>query len=191
MVSVVGSLKFFFTPFQIEHQQSPLEPVLQVGPRYSNKLQEVLEFKDKTEVKQPRQGTVWTQDASHVPLREIETHTTPKQISSSSENQETSLAYKSAATKSTSEEKIHSSSTSIKPSADLADKNVGAATSTAADALDGEKRERKIDPTVRFWGKAGPSTRVSDSEDDNDEQEHWAMVKRQKKQKHPFGNVKM
>lgn len=40
----------------------------------------------------------------------------------------------------------------------------------------GELRKRKIDPTVRSWGKAGPSTRVSSSEDDGDEHEYSSMV---------------
>lgn len=64
-----------------------------------------------------------------------------------------------------------------------------------------QPRKRKIDSTVRSWGKAGPSTRVSDDEeenevekeDDDDEEGYWTYFKRGKKlkQHHTFGNVKM
>ena len=67
--------------------------------------------------------------------------------------------------------------------------------------LGDQPRKRKIDSTVRSWGKAGPSTHVSDDEeenevekeDDDDEEGYWTYFKRRKKSKqhHPFGNVKM
>ena len=67
--------------------------------------------------------------------------------------------------------------------------------------LGDQPRKRKIDSTVRSWGKAGPSTRVSDDEDENevekedddDEEGYWTYFKRRKKSKqhHTFGNVKM
>ena len=67
--------------------------------------------------------------------------------------------------------------------------------------LGDQPRKRKIDSTVRSWGKAGPSTRVSDDEeenevqkeDDDDEEGYWTYFKRRKKSKqhHTFGNVKM
>ena len=69
--------------------------------------------------------------------------------------------------------------------------NLGGATSLTKGELDREQRKRKIDPTVRSWGKAGPSTRCSSSEDETDEEEYWAKVKRPKKQKRPMGHVRM
>ena len=64
-----------------------------------------------------------------------------------------------------------------------------------------QPRKRKIDSTVRSWGKAGPSTQVSDDEEENevekedydDEESYWTYFKRRKKSKHHqlFGNVKM
>lgn len=67
--------------------------------------------------------------------------------------------------------------------------------------LGDQPRKRKIDSTVRSWGKAGPSTHVSDDEeenevekeDDDDEEGYWTYFKRRKKSKqhHTFRNVKM
>lgn len=64
-----------------------------------------------------------------------------------------------------------------------------------------QPRKRKIDSTVRSWGKAGPSTQVSDDEEENevekedydDEESYWTYFKRRKKSKphQLFGNVKM
>lgn len=69
--------------------------------------------------------------------------------------------------------------------------NVDGATSLTKGELGREQRKRRIDPTVRSWGKAGPSTRWSSSEDETDEQEYRAKVKRPKKQKRPMGHVRM
>ena len=69
--------------------------------------------------------------------------------------------------------------------------NLGGATPLTKGELDREQRKRKIDPTVRSWGKAGPSTRSSSSEDETDEQEYWAKVTRPKKQKRPMGHLGM
>ena len=61
--------------------------------------------------------------------------------------------------------------------------------STVAGEFDSEPRKRKIDPTVRSWGKAGPSTYASSSEEDVDE-EHFMKMKRRKKIKHQLESSK-
>lgn len=61
--------------------------------------------------------------------------------------------------------------------------------STVAGEFDSEPRKRKIDPTVRSWGKAGPSTHASSSEEDVDE-EHFMKMKRRKKIKHQLESSK-
>lgn len=61
--------------------------------------------------------------------------------------------------------------------------------SSVACEFDSEPRKRKIDPTVRSWGKAGPSTYASSSEEDVDE-EHFMKMKRRKKIKHQLESSK-
>ena len=60
----------------------------------------------------------------------------------------------------------------------LAGKNIGTAKCVVTNVLKNRQSERKIDPTVRSWGTPGPSTRVSCSESDDDEEEPWVPVKR-------------
>ena len=69
--------------------------------------------------------------------------------------------------------------------------NLDGATPLTKGELDRKQRKRKIDPTVRSWGKAGPSTRLSSSEDETDEQEYWAKVTRPKKRKRLMGHLGM
>lgn len=134
-----------------------------------------------------------------LPLKDMQLYEESKPRSSISANQRTTLNnWSTGAAKSTmeeeeekrkeinkEEEKNHTSSTGINQL--LADKK-NSATTAMMSSLDTGQRKRKIDPTVRYWGKAGPSSRVSSSED---EEEYWVNVKRPKKQKHPFGDVKM
>lgn len=60
-----------------------------------------------------------------------------------------------------------------------------------APSVTSERRKRKIDPTVLSWGKAGPSSRMSSSEDEVEEKQYWEQIKRRKKLKHPFGKLRM
>ena len=60
----------------------------------------------------------------------------------------------------------------------LAHNNIGTAKSSITSALNSEIREGTIDPFVRSWGKPGPSSRVSSSEDDESEDGHTYQIKR-------------
>lgn len=156
-----------------------------------------MECTNKADVKQMYQENVKTHGM--LPLKDMQLYEESKPRSSISANQRTTLNnWSTGAAKSTMEEEEekrkeinkeeenkHTSSTGINQL--LADKK-NSATTAMMSSLDTGQRKRKIDPTVRYWGKAGPSSRVSSSED---EEEYWVNVKRPKKQKHPFGDVKM
>lgn len=61
--------------------------------------------------------------------------------------------------------------------------------SSVTGEFDSEPRKRKIDPTVRSWGKAGPSTYVSSSEEDGDEEYFMKMKRRKKKHQRESSKV--
>ena len=97
------------------------------------------------------------------------------------------------------EKRKESPSAAVNHHRSLSEKIRDTAHTATSSALDSQPRKRKIDPTVRSWGKPGPSTWVSEDEEDEkeeeeeeeEEKEYWMKVKRQKKHHLPFANVRL
>ena len=160
-----------------------VEPAFQSHSRSSSKLTK----KGNELVKGRLQGNLWSTPTPS--LKELQRQNEQTQDSSSMLLWSTGPVKSDTTEKQTDQRKEGTLATNDNQR--FENVNLDGATSVIKAELEREQRKRKIDPTVRSWGEAGPSTRFSSSEDEVDEKEHWAMVKRPKKQKLPSGHVGM